>query len=120
MKNNLNLKNILKNTPQMKNAFKLIPVLLLSLFIVSCNNDDDRVTTTATATPTPTATTPQFSYLLMRCSDNASFVSAIYDQGTFSSGERVQSGSGTIYIILGTTSAQAGLSITTTGLTGCP
>ena len=56
----------------------------------------------------------------MKCSDFSSWVSATYPDGTFNSGDRVEGSVGVYYVITGTTSAQSGLSITSTGQTGCP
>jgi hypothetical protein len=73
-------------------------------------------------TPPPTPPTPvsTVSYNLTRCSDFTSYVSQSYTSGTFNSGERVQGSIGVFYIISGTTAATSGLTITATGLTGCP
>jgi hypothetical protein len=73
-------------------------------------------------TPVPVAPTPTstVSYNLSRCPDFVSFTSQAYTTGTFSSGQRVEGSVGVFYIVTGTRLATSGLSVTSTGQTGCP
>jgi hypothetical protein len=60
------------------------------------------------------------SYTMSNClGGGGTTYSATYSIGSFSVGERVTS-SGVTYVITGTTTPTSGISITTTGLTGCP
>jgi hypothetical protein len=60
------------------------------------------------------------SYTMSNClGGGGTTYSATYVLGSFSINERVTS-SGVTYVITGTTTPTAGISITTTGLTGCP
>ena len=73
-------------------------------------------------TPPPTPPTPvsTVSYNLSRCPDFVSFTSQAYPTGTFSSGQRVEGSVGVFYVVTGTRLATSGLSVTSTGQTGCP
>jgi hypothetical protein len=60
------------------------------------------------------------SYVMRNClSTTGSTYSATYTLGSFSVGERVTN-SGVTYVITSVTTPYAGITITTTGLTGCP
>ena len=60
------------------------------------------------------------SYIMSNClSGTGSTFSATYTLGSFSVGERVTN-SGVTYVITSITTPYAGITITTTGLTGCP
>jgi hypothetical protein len=70
--------------------------------------------------PTPPTPVSTVSYNLSRCPDFVSFTSQAYPTGTFSSGQRVEGSVGVFYIVTGTRLATSGLSVTSTGQTGCP
>jgi hypothetical protein len=80
----------------------------------------------ATFTPTPSASPtplPNYYYRLTRCEDSQTYWSQAYPGGTFSSGDRVEGGSGVYYVISGSQTTNPGgslLTVTDTGLFGCP
>ena len=75
-------------------------------------------------TPPPSQTPlPDYYYRLTRCDDSQIYWSQAYPGGTFSSGDRVEGGSGVYYVISGSQTTNPGgtlLTVTDTGLTGCP
>jgi hypothetical protein len=80
-------------------------------------------TTTTTTTTEPTTTTTTTSafeyYVLNACDTGATARSIQYPIGTFSIGDRVDA-SGTLSVIVGTTTVAGLLILTATGETGCP
>ena len=102
------------------NSFQVGPSGFIFTFS-ACVAPTPSPTPTPTPSPTPTPTpAPTQSYNLSRCSDFVSFISQAYPTGTFSSGQRVEGSVGVFYIVTGTRLSTSGLSVTSTGQTGCP
>lgn len=74
-------------------------------------------------TPSPTPSAVNYYYRLTKCADFTTWWTQQYPSGTFNSGDRVEGSSGTYYVISGSQTANPGgtlLTVTDTGLSGCP
>ena len=93
-----------------------------SFTITNCGSDCGGVTP-VTPTPTPTNTT-YYYYRLTRCDNFQTYWSQSYPSGTFSSGDRVEGGTGVFYVVSGSQTSNPGGTLYTVtrvpGATGCP
>jgi len=93
---------------------------LAAFTVTNCGSPCSAPAPTPAPSPSPL---PDYYYRLTRCDDSQIYWSQAYPGGTFSSGDRVEGGSGVYYVISGsqtTNPLETLYSVTATGFDGCP
>ena len=93
---------------------------LAAFTVTNCGSSCTGPAPTPAPSPSPL---PDYYYRLTRCDDSQIYYSQAYPGGTFSSGDRVEGGSGVYYVISGSQTSNPGGTLYTifaTGFDGCP